>query len=450
MTTCFLAPDPIQSTFLIPGGNTVGNGVQIFCYTAGSTTKSTVYKDNAAAASWTNPIVLDSGGNLPSGGSVWIPTGVTMKFVYAPSNDTDPPASPYRTLDNISGVNDVGGAAAQSQWVAGPTPTFVSGTSFTLVGDQTATFHAGRRLQSTNTAGTIYSTILTSVFTSLTTVTVANDSGALDSGLSAVNYGLISAVNTSDPNIFGKSLPALGYNIRAFATTSAVTVTADYIQCNDPNGYTVVVSSFSRSPDITTTGINGLDTGAESSNTWYYIYAVANAQASSGAILSVQSSAPTMPSGYTYKALISAVRNDAASSYVAYHQTGRRIFFDFFIPVLQTGSASTRTFVSTNTYVPPIAESISCQSDSAIQATSSGVINANLYFGITNNANEGIVLHSFIVQGLAANTLYQQSMCFDMPNISSNGFYYNWGITSGSAQAAELDILSFTLPGGGQ
>ena len=201
----FFGPDPLQSTFFIPGSNTPGNGVQLFIYLAGSTTKTTVYKTQAGTAH-TNPIVLDSGGNLPSQSSIWIPAGVSIKAVYAPSNDTDPPVSPYLAIDNISGINDI--AATASQWVSGPTPTFVSPTQFTLVGDQTATFQVGRRIEYTVTAGTGYARISVSVFGALTTVTIVPDSIPLDSGLSAVNYALLSALNPSIPviNVFAEPI----------------------------------------------------------------------------------------------------------------------------------------------------------------------------------------------------------------------------------------------------
>lgn len=196
MATTFLAATPIQDTFFLPGTNTPGNGVQLFCYAAGSSTKTTVFKDGAGATPWTNPIVLDSGGNLPAGAEVWQTQGQSMKYVYAPSNDTDPPASPYRTLDNMPGTNDVSGLTGV-EWLTGPTPTFVNATSFTLVGDQTATFTKGRRVKTTNTGGTVYSTIVGSAFGALTTITLVNDSGSLDAGLSAVSYGLFDPANVS-------------------------------------------------------------------------------------------------------------------------------------------------------------------------------------------------------------------------------------------------------------
>src|SRR5262245_45039805 len=143
MPTCFLAPDPIQSTQFIPGGNFPANGCQLFFYQNLTTTKLTVYKDPAGAVAWPNPIVLDSGGNLPSGGEVWIPSGQTVTVVFAPSNDSDPPVSPYWTKDDLAGINDVS-ASSGLEWLLGPTPTFIGATSFSVAGDQTSTFQAGQ------------------------------------------------------------------------------------------------------------------------------------------------------------------------------------------------------------------------------------------------------------------------------------------------------------------
>jgi hypothetical protein len=84
-------------------------------------------------------------------------------------------------------------------WLAyGLTPSYVSATSFTVAGNQTAIYTVGRRFRATVSAGTIYGTIGTSVFTSLTTVTVSFDFGeTLDSGLSAVDVGVMDPTNPS-------------------------------------------------------------------------------------------------------------------------------------------------------------------------------------------------------------------------------------------------------------
>jgi len=170
-------------------------GAKLFTYTAGSSTKQTVYQDSAGSSAHTNPIVLNSRGEPPA--AIWLTSGVSYKFVLTSPTDSDPPVASTRTVDNVSGINDT--TISQDEWVSGPTPTFISTTSFTLVGDQTTAFNVGRRVKTTNSGGTIYSSIITSAFTSLTTVTVANDSGVLDSGLSAVSYALVSGANTSAP-----------------------------------------------------------------------------------------------------------------------------------------------------------------------------------------------------------------------------------------------------------
>lgn len=91
-------------------------------------------------------------------------------------------------------------------WFAGPewlnyglTPTYVSATQFTVTGNQTGIFSVGRRVKAMVSAGAVYGTITASAFTSLTTVTVALDSGNLDSGVSEVDVGFMNPVNPSLP-----------------------------------------------------------------------------------------------------------------------------------------------------------------------------------------------------------------------------------------------------------
>ena len=115
--------------------------------------------------------------------------------------------SNLRTRDNIVGINDTAETPA-TEWVSsGLTPTYVSATSFTVPGDQTTTLHAGRRLKITDSGGTDYATITSSVYGALTTLIVAVDgSGSIDSGISAVSYGLSASANSSSPAVNGWSL----------------------------------------------------------------------------------------------------------------------------------------------------------------------------------------------------------------------------------------------------
>lgn len=186
----YLSPIGNGYSFLINGAP--ANGAKLFIYTAGSTTKATTYSDSAGTVPNTNPIVLNARGE--SANAIWINAG-TYKFVLAPSTDSDPPVSPVWTIDNVVGINDT--STAVTEWVAGPTPTYVSATQFTLVGDQTVLFHVNRRMKLTVGAGTVYEKITAVAYTTLTTVTL--NSGVLDSGLSAVEYSRLSATNPSVP-----------------------------------------------------------------------------------------------------------------------------------------------------------------------------------------------------------------------------------------------------------
>ena len=194
-----LAPSA-RKQYLDSNGDPVVGGL-LFTYAAGSSTKQTTYTDSTGTTANTNPIILDASGRTPYG--VWYEAGKIYKEVLALSTDTDPPGSPIYTADVLQGVNDTttpAALAASSQWVAsGLTPTYVNATQFTLVGDQTAAFHVGRRMRLTVTAGTVYGYISVSAFTTLTTLTVVLDSGALDSGLSAVDVGILTALNQSRP-----------------------------------------------------------------------------------------------------------------------------------------------------------------------------------------------------------------------------------------------------------
>lgn len=179
------------------------SGAQLFVYEAGTSTKYTVTKDSAGASNHANPIILNSRGEPGDGAgasqAIWQGDGQAVKLVLAPSGDTDPPVSAISTWDNLEGVNDTVVSGGQAEWITGTTPTYVSATSFTVVGDQSSTYHVGRRLKTTNSGGTVYSTVTAVSYSSVTTVTVINDSSALDAGLTAVSYALLAADNNSLP-----------------------------------------------------------------------------------------------------------------------------------------------------------------------------------------------------------------------------------------------------------
>lgn len=90
-----IAPFP-KHTFLTNSG-VPAVGYQLFAYQAGTTTKLDTYTDSALSAANTNPIILDSAGRA----TIFL-SPTSYKFVLATPTDTDPPASPVWTVDNVS------------------------------------------------------------------------------------------------------------------------------------------------------------------------------------------------------------------------------------------------------------------------------------------------------------------------------------------------------------
>ena len=206
--SAFLAPI-LNDQFFLANGDPLAGG-KIFSYVAGTTTKLALYTGPDGATPYANPLVLDAGGRIPSSGSAWLTVGSKYKFVLAPANDTDPPASPYWTVDAVAGINDNSFSTSTiiaQEWTTGTTPTFVSANTYYVAGDQRAAHSVGRRVRTVNTIGTVYGTIVTSTYTTVTTVVLALDSSALDSGLSAVDLGLL---NPAAPSAPGSLLYATG------------------------------------------------------------------------------------------------------------------------------------------------------------------------------------------------------------------------------------------------
>lgn len=171
-------------------------GGKLYTYEAGTSTPLATYTTQNGSTPHDNPIILNARGLPNNGNPIWLASGREYKFILKDSNDNT--IAP--TYDDVGGLNDA--TLEQSEWQTSTfAPTYISATSFSVTGDRTATLSVGRRLKTTNTGGAVYSTISTSSFgAGVTTVVVTNDSGTLDSGISAVAYGLLDSANSSLPN----------------------------------------------------------------------------------------------------------------------------------------------------------------------------------------------------------------------------------------------------------
>jgi len=161
-------------------------------YLAGTSTPVATYPTYADAVAGTNananPVVLAADGTA----QVWM-QAIGYKFILQTSG-----GATLVTMDNVYGASGYP-QPYPTEWVQESNAlSFVSGTQFTINGvDVTATYHIGRRVRTTNTAGTRYGTVSSSSFATNTTVNLQMDSGTLDAGLSAAYYGWISYNNPS-------------------------------------------------------------------------------------------------------------------------------------------------------------------------------------------------------------------------------------------------------------
>lgn len=238
--------------------------------------------------------------------------------------------------------------------------------------------------------------------------------------------------------------------------SNRVDITADEVCLKDANGVGFIVKNVNLNPDIAASGVaNGLDTGGEAANTWYFIWVIYNeTTATVAGLFSLSSTSPTMPSGYTYKALAGAVRNDNLSNFAPMYQRDRRVFTRlqtlFTAKTVQAGTAvntyenmSTATVLTTfQGFVPSIAKAFSGlfgRDDVA-----AGPVNAAAQI-----SGDGNGLGSFISVGPYMTTkqiLFSQGAEFmDLPilNWASDGFF--WRVSEKASSRWALFVNGYVI-----
>mgnify|MGYP000374030369 CR=1 FL=1 len=182
-------------------------GYKLFTYLEGTTTKADTFTDIDGLAKHTNPIILNAMGFPPA--SIFLNLARKYKFVLTGPKDTDPPTSALYTWDGISSEIQLE-IRASAEFIQGPQPTYVSGTSFTLPGDTTSFLTPGRRVRLLSSAGTHLGTIETATFTTPdTTVTIINDTGALDPSITDFFFAFLSSSGSAVPDVYFDGLETI-------------------------------------------------------------------------------------------------------------------------------------------------------------------------------------------------------------------------------------------------
>ncbi len=139
-----------------------------------------------------------------------------------------------------------------------------------------------------------------------------------------------------------------------------IDVTADQVVMSTATT-SIYAAAASVSINTSSTGANGLDTGARATSTWYNLFLISNGTTTAG-LASLSATAPTMPGAYTFKVRVGAMRTDGSGNFLRSKQVGNKttnLTSAANLPAMVTGNiGSTYTAVSVSNFVPPTAVSI--------------------------------------------------------------------------------------------
>lgn len=149
---------------------------------------------------------------------------------------------------------------------------------------------------------------------------------------------------------------------------STINISADAVMLSNGAGQYFVATNVSVNPNINNSGANGLDTSTVGSSTWYYAWVIYNGSTLAG-LWSLSSTAPTMPSGYTFRARVGAMYVNNASQLMQTTQRGRSAQYIVSpsanttkLPVMSSGPIGTYSAtapvyaaIPISTFVPPTA-----------------------------------------------------------------------------------------------
>jgi len=243
MTTLGLLAPILNATTIFTQNDVPAAGGFVYTYEAGTTTNQATYTTINLTTPQTNPIVLNSAGQLPY--PIWLEPGVAYKFQV-----TDASNNVLGTYDNISGVPNTSG---NIEWVLSAlTPTYASPTTFTVPGNQVSVFTNQLRVQATIGSGAIYGTVEKATYSSgTTTVTVTWDSTQLDSSVSAIYTSVLSSVGEAIPgqfkyyvNITDPQFGAIGDGTTDASTAILAAIATGATQIFFPAG-TYLISNYS-------------------------------------------------------------------------------------------------------------------------------------------------------------------------------------------------------------
>lgn len=265
----------------------------------------------------------------------------------------------------------------------------------------------------------IYDSVSSSfIITSPTTPTIT------PSAVQAATRNLIAQNNNGTPN-------------------TKVDLGADAIQLLDASNNSYVARAFSATINILASGANGLDTGSAANSTWYYFFVIYNATTNTAAgLISTSSTAPTLPSGYTFTALLGSVYYTSGAAFQTFYQQDRKV------SLVETTVFTAKAPTANNTYelyqvgaggsdvdlrtiVPPIAKRLS-----GFGGNGGGGL-----FVAGNSVGIGASFGYASISGSVYDS-YNTSAPFEVPMVTAQTFYWK-AISTGNT--ARLAVTGYSI-----
>jgi len=162
-------------------------------------------------------------GNAALGESGWVETAQLATLGAELINARGTKSSLDARLDvalNEDGSLKAGTSLNPSQWItlSGQTYTYVSTTQFTVTGDQTDVFTQYRRLKINFAGSTAYSEVVSSSYSSNTTVTIAD--AVLTNAFTSIDHSIIGTAASGKGSVTAKSVGAIQADVANDFTAS--------------------------------------------------------------------------------------------------------------------------------------------------------------------------------------------------------------------------------------
>lgn len=259
------------------------------------------------------------------------------------------------------------------------------------------------------------------------------------------------AASTSYADRAGNNAATIAAGRNIAARTNSVSpdtkldISADELCLRDANSLPFRAAAVAVTINFGTVGANGIDVGVQAASTWYYGWVIAKVDGTIAGLGSLSATAPTMPAGYTFKALVTAARSNGSTQFTNYRQYGNECFIVNPSTVLSGGAASSETAIATSGVAPPIAQTLQVVGEGRSSYSVGVVSDDTLIIRVVATLNHITFTTFATVSGEPRN--YQFSV--RVPNTGLLAYAVTRGSSGGTGMYATLYVTSFTLPVGG-